>query len=911
MKQKMKQWLGALLSIALILGLMPGMSLTAYADNPKAYAAYDVTTNDNKNKSGDALTALQVKFNGKSWYIITDDSTAVNAGTVTLLAAESFGDSKFHDSSNKYSTSTIKTTLYNMTASGNSFAGVASAINTVKVKGSESDTEVETKLYLLDLTEANNLPENVLRFSDIWWLRSPGDKNNKAAVVFGTSGVVSDTGYTVDFKMSVRPALKLNLSSVIFSSESKTFSLKPSHTHSFNYNATGATITATCMADGCFLPPSTDGGSDHVATLTIAANGGTYDGTTAYGATITDTYSIRGEAKVQYQKKTDGSYGTATETAPKDAGDYKASITVGGATASVEYTIAQADPTANAPTGLTATYGQTLANVSLEGKNPEGNTPGTWAWADSTQSVGNVVTPAATFKAKFTPASSNYKTVENVEVSVTVVRAANPASVMDTAVVIVSGNRVDLKDNVKRNGATGTVSYEISGDAKGCTLNGSVLTSGDETGTVSVNVIIEEDNNYEALHETPITVTITDKLKQIITASDVTAIYGDTDKSVSVNVIEPETGGGEISYAVKEGSESYIGVDASTGTLIIKAVPTDGKAYVTVTAAETGTFAQATIEVTVTIRKAKAVAATVTANSRTYDGTEKPLVTVTGEATGGEMQYALGDANGATQPYTTSIPAKTDAGTYYVWYKVTGNENYNDTEAKCIEVVINEKSDDPGKDDEDDPEKVIDDDPEKVIDDNTQTVRFDISAKDAEQKPVILEITTVKRVVYNSKKHVSNYNKVNKSSVADVSISFNSISGNEIILSYAAPRVKFKNNKNATPSGNTIPDKKKPSFILSFKAGKSATKEQKKLIKLINKDLKKQPVYFGIEPADLTKASVSAKVKPEKQKITKVTATINGITMKLSKKDYTAEFADGKVFIVGKRNFKNRQEVNR
>ena len=70
-------------------------------------------------------------------------------------------------------------------------------------------------------------------------------------------------------------------------------------------------------------------------------------------------------------------------------------------------------------------------------------------------------------------------------------------------------------------------------------------------------------------------------------------------------------------------------------------------------------------------------------------------------------------------------------------------------------------------------------------------------------------------------------------------------------------------------------------------------------------------MYFGIEPADLTKASVSAKVKPEKQKITKVTATINGITMKLSKKDYTAEFADGKVFIVGKRNFKNRQEVNR
>ena len=35
MKQKMKQWLGTLLSIALILGLMPGMSLTALADAPE------------------------------------------------------------------------------------------------------------------------------------------------------------------------------------------------------------------------------------------------------------------------------------------------------------------------------------------------------------------------------------------------------------------------------------------------------------------------------------------------------------------------------------------------------------------------------------------------------------------------------------------------------------------------------------------------------------------------------------------------------------------------------------------------------------------------------------------------------------------------------------------------------------
>ena len=77
-----------MLALALVIGLVPGMSLTAEADGEKAYAAYDVTTDENKSKSGADLTALQVTFNDKPWYIIADNSTAVDAGTVTLLAAD-------------------------------------------------------------------------------------------------------------------------------------------------------------------------------------------------------------------------------------------------------------------------------------------------------------------------------------------------------------------------------------------------------------------------------------------------------------------------------------------------------------------------------------------------------------------------------------------------------------------------------------------------------------------------------------------------------------------------------------------------------------------------------------------------------------------------------------------------------
>ncbi|MBR0099915.1 MAG: chitobiase/beta-hexosaminidase C-terminal domain-containing protein, partial [Treponema sp.] len=95
-----------------------------------------------------------------------------------------------------------------------------------------------------------------------------------------------------------------------------------------------------------------------------------------------------------------------------------------------------------------------------------------------------------------------------------------------------------------------------------------------------------------------------------------------------------------------------------------------------------------------TISEASAVAATVTANNRTYDGTDKPLVNVDDSTlVGGEMRYALGE-NAITAPaenlYTTDIPTKTDAGTYYVWYKACGDANHSDSEPDSVTVTIGE-----------------------------------------------------------------------------------------------------------------------------------------------------------------------------------------------------------------------------
>ena len=76
-----------------------------------------------------------------------------------------------------------------------------------------------------------------------------------------------------------------------------------------------------------------------------------------------------------------------------------------------------------------------------------------------------------------------------------------------------------------------------------------------------------------------------------------------------------------------------------------------------------------------------------TAKTLTYNGQAQELVTA-GSTDGGEMQYALGTATEATEQYTTSIPTKTDAGTYYIWYKVLGDSNHTGTAPECLTVVI-------------------------------------------------------------------------------------------------------------------------------------------------------------------------------------------------------------------------------
>ena len=127
------------------------------------------------------------------------------------------------------------------------------------------------------------------------------------------------------------------------------------HQHVWSYTAEGATITATCTADGCNLP-NKSGGS-----VTIAApaeNTLTYDGDGKPAQTTASNWLADRVSDISYTQTAPTSQVLEATAKPTNAGTYTAEITVGDnkATASVTYKIEKATPKASDFTFAAPTY---------------------------------------------------------------------------------------------------------------------------------------------------------------------------------------------------------------------------------------------------------------------------------------------------------------------------------------------------------------------------------------------------------------------------------------------------------------------------------------------------------------------------------------------------------------------------
>ncbi len=185
------------------------------------------------------------------------------------------------------------------------------------------------------------------------------------------------------------------------------------------------------------------------------------------------------------------------------------------------------------------------------------------------------------------------------------------------------GKTVNLNEKFN---AQGSLTYSITGaNTTGSSVSGDVLTVGTTTGSFTLKVDAATTGNYNAATKN-VTVTVTAKEVQTVTANDVSATYGDT----NAKVVGSSNGDGAITYAVTAGTD-VVDVNSSTGALTIKKA---GTASVTITAAETGEYAVATKVVTITVAQKDVTITGLGAANKVYDGNDTATVTGTAAVAG-------------------------------------------------------------------------------------------------------------------------------------------------------------------------------------------------------------------------------------------------------------------------------------
>lgn len=232
--------------------------------------------------------------------------------------------------------------------------------------------------------------------------------------------------------------------------------------------------------------------------------------------------------QMQYAVKKEGPYQLALPTAT-DAGTYEVWYIVRGdenhenigTTQIGTVTIAKADPNPEIPTGLTATYGDTLADVQL----PEG-----WTWNDPAQSVGDA--GSKTFAATYS-GDGNYNPLEK-ELTVTVAARDLAGAEVTLSKTVFTYNGKEQKPDVT---AVTLAGKTLQADDYTVAIDGEAVHAG------TVTVTVTGAGNYTGTAST--TYTIAQKpVEAVVTAQD--KVYDATTDAVVMATAETGVPGDSI-----------------------------------------------------------------------------------------------------------------------------------------------------------------------------------------------------------------------------------------------------------------------------------------------------------------------------------------------------------------------------
>ncbi len=209
---------------------------------------------------------------------------------------------------------------------------------------------------------------------------------------------------------------------------------------------------------------------------------------------------------------------------------------------------------------------------------------------------------------------------------------------------------------------TGTLEYSLDG-----TTYAETIPQGTDAGSYTVYYKVIGDANHNDIAVQNFQVTIASKTVEspTITLSETSYTYDGNAKEPTVTVKD-----GETTIPATEYSVSYTN-NTNVGTATVTITDVEGGNYA-VSGSTTFAISSADGSLNPPVGKSDLV----------YNGTAQDLITA-GSSTTGTMEYSL---DGTT--YAETIPQGTDAGSYTVYYKVTGDANHNDIAAQHFDVTI-------------------------------------------------------------------------------------------------------------------------------------------------------------------------------------------------------------------------------
>lgn len=444
----------------------------------------------------------------------------------------------------------------------------------------------------------------------------------------------------------------------------------PAHEHRWTYTASNATtITAKCGDNSC---TSGNGGSVTIKAPTDL----TYNGN-AKEATVEKSNWQGGNVNIAYKQ------GDKVLTgAPVNAGTYTASITLGGATASVEYTITKATPTVSGSGTASGTYGQKLSEVTvndLTAKLNNETVAGSWALTDNTSDTLDTVTlngSTIEYTAIFTPTDTTNFTTAEAEVAVTV-KPKDGGSLgtvnltqkfTDTAEKTYTPNWAGLpagerwsyvSDMTTSNGGITLNKNDFDADGKKLIYS---ISGGQVNDTVTFTLkAICADNHYEPFTIT-VVVKLTDKDTPTVKANNINVTY--TGADIPASAI---TGTAIFDNVSVAGTWSW----KSTAP---KNVADSGNHTVVFTPADSANYSSVETIITVTIAKATPTGepkyTKITAGGKTLADAGLTVTGSTLSPNAGELVWV--DGAGNALPGTTVV----EKNTTYKWRFTPNDANY-------------------------------------------------------------------------------------------------------------------------------------------------------------------------------------------------------------------------------------------